>query len=158
MGILIPVLMGLGLYSISLLVMQRYNFVYFIFPIFIALVFEFTDTLFWEEADGYLHLFGKKESQDSYSWYNSPHFYFWWLSATVIFGLLTDNSIHQGSIVASKNYNTGNYIISKNKIKPEMKTAYGYDSSTDRFRFHSIVILLHVVSIILYAVFKTVFS
>jgi hypothetical protein len=158
MGILIPVLLSIGLYYISLLLMQHYNFVYYIFPVFMALVFELTDTLFWEQADGYLHLFGEKESEDSYSWYNSPHFFFWWLSATVIYGLLTDYIVHQGSIISSTTYKTGNYIISKNKIKPETKTANSYDSSADGYRFHSMIILLHVVSIILYAVFKTVFS
>jgi hypothetical protein len=158
MGILIPVLLSIGLYYISLLLIQRYNFVYYIFPVFIALVFEFTDIFFWEGADGYLHLLGEKENEDSYSWYNSPHFYFWWLSATVIYGLLTDYTVHQGSIISSTTYRTGYYIISKNKIKPETKTAYSYDSSADEYRFHSMIILLHVVSIILYAVFKTVFS
>ena len=53
MEILIPVLLSLGLFCISLRLIERYHFVYYIFPVFIALVFDITYTLFWDGAYGY---------------------------------------------------------------------------------------------------------
>jgi hypothetical protein len=71
--------------------------------------------------------------------------------------MTVDYLMHKAYSTSSKTYKKGNYIITKNRIKAETKTVYNFDFDAEGLKFHSMVILLHVMAIIFYALIKTVF-